>query len=253
MALQRISEEAFNKYNFIKHPSLIGIATEKHWFSDDESKIIGTVLNDNIDKDWSYVIMALEEDRVYRFSEGDVSIETEDLAISKLTTRLTSISKTGKIEKQLYSSTLFDSKSSIIVTNIDDEIKKYFKKYPKKLYDINPRKFEELIASILQDLGFEVELTKATRDGGRDIIANIKNAVANFLTYVECKRYAPHNKIDVSIIREVQGVHYTHQPSKSIIVTTSFFTKDAQKEANRLENQLELKDYNHITEWLERY
>ena len=145
------------------------------------------------------------------------------------------------------------NESNIIVHNIDDEVKKYFKKHPHKLYDLNPRKFEELIASILKDLGFDVELTKTTRDGGRDIIASIRNAVTNFLAYVECKRFAADNKVGVGIIRKVAGVHYTRKPSKSIIVTTSYFTKDAIKEAESLENQLDLKDFNSIKEWLKKY
>lgn len=142
---------------------------------------------------------------------------------------------------------------SIIVTDIDEEIKKYFKKHPDKLYDLNPRKFEELIASIFQDLGFSVELTKATRDGGRDIIASIRTKVTTLLTYVECKRYSPGNKIDVGLIRQVIGVHSIHKPAKSIIVTTSFFTKDAVKEAKTFENQLDLKDFNDIKQWLQEY
>ncbi|RZJ90598.1 MAG: restriction endonuclease, partial [Chryseobacterium sp.] len=127
------------------------------------------------------------------------------------------------------------------------------KKYPHKLYDIHPRKFEELVASIFSDLGFDIELTGATRDGGRDIIASIRNAVTNFLVYVECKKYAPDNKVDVGIIRKIAGVHYIKKPSKSIVVTTSFFTKDALEEAKRIENQLELKDFNDIQAWLEKY
>ena len=253
MAFKKITEDVFNDYNLVKYPTLIGIVIEEHWFSDDEANIIGTVLFDKIDKDWSYVIMALEEDGKYRFTDGEVSIEGGKEAIGRITAKMKEIARIGKIEKALYNSTLFDNKSQIIVTDINDEIKKFFKKYPQKLYDINPRKFEELIASILKDLGFDVELTKATRDGGRDIIANIRNSVANFLAYVECKRYAPDNKIDVGIIRQVQGVHYTHKPSKSIIVTTSFFTKDAKEEAQLIENQLELKDFNDIKNWLENY
>ena len=54
-------------------------------------------------------------------------------------------------------------------------MKKFLKKYSEKLYDIDPRKFEELVASILEDLRFSIELTQATRDGGWDIIANVKN------------------------------------------------------------------------------
>jgi HJR/Mrr/RecB family endonuclease len=260
MALKRISESEFNDYNFRKEPNLIGMVREEHWFSDDDAHILGTVLLDNFDKDWSIVIMALEDDGVYRFVDAQVDISQEDKAISALIAKMKDFSKAGKIENDLYKledelnqSTLFDLKASVIITDINDEIKKFFKKYPHKLYEINPRKFEELIASIFEDLGFDVKLTQATRDGGRDIIASLRNAVANFLTYVECKRYAPDNKIDVSIIRQVQGIHYTHKPSKSIIVTTSFFTKDAIKEANFIENQLELKDFNNIKQWLQSY
>lgn len=253
MALQEITEKKFNSYNFNKSPSLFMFVSEIKWYADDDENILGTVLIDKIDKDWSYVIMALEDDGEYRFSDGKVSINSKEEATLELTTKMRDVSYCGKLETELYNSTLFDSKSTIIVEDISAEIKKFFKKYPEKLYEINPRKFEELIASILQDLGFTIELTKATRDGGRDIIANIRNEVTNFLAYVECKRYSPGNKIDVGIIRKVQGVHYTRKPNKSIIVTTSFFTKDAIQESRLSENQLDLKDYNGIKKWLENY
>lgn len=251
MALRSISQNTFEDYNVVKYPT--GVAKEEHWYADDEANILGIILRDNFDKDWGFVILSLDENKEYGLSDVDASIETEDEAINILTSKMVEIAKTGKIEKELYNSTLFDKTSNIIVTDINEEIKKYFKKYPDKLYEINPRKFEELIASILEDLGFDVELTKATRDGGRDIIASIKNAVTSFLSYIECKRYSPENKIDVGIIRQVQGVFYTQKPTKSIIVTTSFFTKDAKEEAKLIENQLDLKDFNDIKNWLERY
>jgi len=119
-------------------------------------------------------------------------------------------------------------------------------------YD-QPRKFEELIASILEDFGFDINLTKATRDGGSDIIARIKNSVCSFLTLVECKRYAPDNKVGVGIVREVIGVHSIKQASKSIIVTTSFFSKDAQEVAKKMENQIDLKDFEDLKIWLNQY
>jgi len=196
--------------------------------------------------------------------DESVSLPFKTLFIqSKSSPSTTYFSQLDEDEKKftIFSETLFElnesqpslNESNAIVLNIDDEVKKYFKKYPHKLYDLNPRKFEELIASILKDLGFDVELTKATRDGGRDIIASIRNAVTSFLAYVECKRFAADNKVGVGIIRKVAGVHYMKMPSKSIIVTTSFFTKDAVIEAKLLENQLELKDFNDIKVWLRNY
>jgi HJR/Mrr/RecB family endonuclease len=253
MSLRKITEQEFDRYNFTRLPSLIGLVREKFWYADDEANIIATVLLDLIDKDWSYMIMILEEDGAYRPAEFAVSMESDEKAIETATTKMREIADIGKIEKNIYNSTLFDNKSKIVITDINEEIKKYFKKYPQRLYEITPRRFEELVASILKDMGFTVELTQATRDGGRDIIARIKNAVTEFLTYVECKRYAPDNKIDVGIIRQVTGVHYTRRPSKSIIVTTSFFTKDARQEAKQIEQQLDLKDFNDIKRWLEKY
>lgn len=254
MGLKQISEDKFNNYNFRKYPNFV--AKEYYWFADDESKIIGTVLRDNFDKDWSYVILAIEkenEEHNYELVDAKVSFESEDIASEKITAQMQNIAKTRKVETDLYESTLFKKESAIIVGDIDDAIKSFFKKYPEKMYDINPRKFEELIASILVDFGFDIELTKATRDGGRDIIARIKNGVTSFLTYIECKRYAPDNKIGVELVRNVSGVLYLDKPAKSIIVTTSYFTKDAKEIAKKIENQLDLKDFNDIKNWLQRY
>jgi HJR/Mrr/RecB family endonuclease len=255
MAIREISEDEFNSYNIGRAPSLM-LAEEISWFADDEAKLLGTVLIDKIDKDWSYIILALESDGVYRYADGKVSVEDQEECEEDLKYTIYNISVNGN-----FSETLFEldneppiiEQSSLIVRDIDDEVKRYFNKHPEKLYDLNPRKFEELIASILKDFGFDVELTKATRDGGRDIIARIKDSVVDTLAYVECKRYAADRKIDVGIIREVIGVHYIRKPSKSIIVTTSFFTKAAVAEAKTLENQLELKDFNQVKEWLKQY
>ncbi|UUW08296.1 restriction endonuclease [Flavobacterium plurextorum] len=251
MTLKSISREKFDNYDFMRFSTFS--AKEYYWFADDDANIIGSVLLDNYDKDWSYIILAKEEDGTYALADIAVSIEMEENAVEKLTQKMIEYAEIGKIEKNLYHSNLFDPKSSIIITEMDDVVKKYFKSHPEKMYEMNPRKFEELIAAIFKDLGYAVELTKATRDGGRDIIASISTAATNFLAYVECKRYAPDRKVDVGIIRDVAGVQYIHKPSKSIIVTTGYFTKDAIETAKQIENQLDLKDFSDIKTWLEKY
>jgi len=171
MSLKSINSRNFNSYNFERFPTFS--AVEHYWFADDEAHIIGTVLLDNYDKDWSYVILALDGDGLYTLADLEVSIEKEENAVEKLTSKMKQASQAGKIENELYHSSLFDPKSPIIIKDMDDAVKHFFKKYPERMYDMNPRKFEELIAAIFKDFGFDVELTKATRDGGRDIIASI--------------------------------------------------------------------------------
>ncbi len=73
------------------------------------------------------------------------------------------------------------------------------------------------------------------------------------MTFVECKKYGPTNKVGAKIVREVVGVHTLKKPTKSLIVTTSFFTNDAIKEAKVLENELDLTDCNGIKGWLAQY
>ncbi len=69
MTIHRISREEFDSLNLQK----IGFFPEKSWFRSSEIDIAGTVIKDPIDKDWSYVIVAKEEDGCYRYAEGEVS------------------------------------------------------------------------------------------------------------------------------------------------------------------------------------
>jgi HJR/Mrr/RecB family endonuclease len=255
MKVIELSELDFASFNVIKEPAADIFATETGWFANDDNSLLGLTLLDKIDKDCGYIILGLDEDEAYRALEVNVSLDNQGIAESLLKKRLIEIIEKGHKDEIIYktdTSKIIEPKS-VIITDINDEIKGYFKKHPEKLYDLSPRKFEELIASILNDFGFDVELTKATRDGGRDIIAKIRNEVTEFLTYVECKKHSVSHKVGVGIIREVIGVHNLRVPTKSMIVTTSFFTKDAQKEAKQFENQLDLKDYLSIKKWLQNY
>ena len=253
MSIIEISRDDFDALGVER----MGFFPERAWFKSTEIALAGTVSRDPIDKDWSYVLVAEDEDGVYRYIDGMVSLPSHQDAETKLYEAAIRIEIAGAFQEELYVEPEAESDkqdtAALIVTSIDDEVKKYLKKHPQKLYELHPRKFEELVASILKDLGFEVELTPATRDGGRDIIAHVRNAVSSYLTYIECKRYAADNKVGVGIVREVIGVHHIRKPTKSIIVTTSFFSKDAIKEAEAMESQLDLKEFTDIKAWLQRY
>lgn len=140
-----------------------------------------------------------------------------------------------------------------IIKDINEELLKYIAKHPEFLHKISSRKFEELIADIIKDFGFDVELTKITRDGGRDIVAYLKNSITDMLMFVECKHYSPERPVGVDILRQVVGVKELYKPNKSLIVTSSYFTKDAIKEKDLIAPQLDLKDHKDIKNWLQRY
>jgi len=139
------------------------------------------------------------------------------------------------------------------ITDITDEIKSYLAKHPEKLHDLTPRKFEELVADILKDMGFATELTAITRDGGRDIYAHVKNAVTSFLLFVECKKWAASKKVGIGVVQRLHGAAKAGHAHKAMIVTTSFFTGPAQQEREKIATEMELKDYNDLKAWLSKY
>ena len=128
----------------------------------------------------------------------------------------------------------------------------YFRQHPAELVYIDRRKFEELVAEIWFGFGYEVELTKQTRDGGKDIIAVGGRETSNRYL-IECKRPDPPTKIDVRPVRELLGVKQDDPATKAILVTTSWFTEDARQIEERNRWSLELRDYDGLMVWLKTY
>lgn len=136
------------------------------------------------------------------------------------------------------------------VTTVSDEFLKQLHDNPNLLYELSPRGFEEVVAEILHKLGYDITLTPASRDGGKDIYAAKKSDLGSFLYIVECKRYAPDNKIGVGLIRQLNGVVEAERATAGILATTSFFSKDAKEFHATIANRMSLKDYLGIQEWL---
>lgn len=139
----------------------------------------------------------------------------------------------------------------LVIAN--DRINRYFAKNPNEIFKLTSREFENLIAGILYDLKYDVELTKSTRDGGFDIKAIKKDGLGPLLYLVECKKYAPDRPVGIEVIRQLHSVKTSLQASKAVLVTTSYFTKDAKDLQRNLGYQLDLKDFNDIKEWLNPY
>ncbi|SIQ93061.1 restriction endonuclease [Chryseobacterium sp. RU33C] len=124
----------------------------------------------------------------------------------------------------------------------------------EQLYKLHPREFEQLIAELLYNKGFEIELTKQTRDNGYDILAmKYINGFSPVKYLVECKKYAENRKIGVEIVRSFKEVLSTEQANKGLIVTTSYFSKDAIKKQQETPLLLEYKDKNEVISWVNDY
>lgn len=136
------------------------------------------------------------------------------------------------------------------ISEVSDELIIRLSQNPELLYELSPRKFEEVIAEILHRQGYEVAITPLSKDGGKDICAASKSTLGSFLYIVQCKKYAPNRPVGVELVRELYGIVQIEKATAGIIATTSYFTKGAKDLQNQLLYQISLKDYIGVQEWL---
>jgi len=98
------------------------------------------------------------------------------------------------------------------------------------LEDISFRDFELLTAYLYKKKKYQISITKRTRDGGFDILARKKNSREEEKIFIECKRYIKQN-VGVRYVRNLLGVLSKEIATKCVLVSTSYFTPDAIKDA----------------------
>lgn len=145
-----------------------------------------------------------------------------------------------------------DKNSIFLVQNAIVSLISDLRKNFDHVYNIDPREFEKVVAELLKHQGFTTHLTKATRDGGKDIIA-ISNDLFQTNHIIECKRHKRDNKVSVDIVRQLLGVMSLRNYPHGVIVTTSTFSKPAIAERDLVPNRLSLHDFNSLQNWISSY
>ena len=93
---------------------------------------------------------------------------------------------------------------------------------------LDPAAFEVFVVRVLTELGFEVEHTGRTNDGGVDAEALLSlEGLTSVLTKVQAKRWS--HSVSGRIVRELRGALRVDE--RGLIVTTAEFTPEAFREA----------------------
>ncbi len=139
------------------------------------------------------------------------------------------------------------------IISAGDRFIEAIQKEPESIHQLSPRNFEEVIADILSDKGWDIELTPETRDGGKDILARLDTDLGKILCLVEAKRYREDRKIGVELVRTLYGTLHDHDASSAMMVTTSSFTSGARDFESKYEYRLALRDKMTLLEWVRDY
>lgn len=94
-----------------------------------------------------------------------------------------------------------------------------------RFQDLRPDEFEDFVAWLFQDSGYEVQQTPISGDFGADLIL----AKAGKKSAVQVKRYKKSNKVGVSDVNQLIGAKQFYYCDSAIMVTTSSYSAPAQK------------------------
>jgi restriction system protein len=131
-------------------------------------------------------------------------------------------------------------------------------KDPSLIYEIGPRKWEEIIAATYDESGLfdEVILTPRSGDDGRDVIA-VKNGFGSVRLIESVKRYKPGHVVKAAEVRDLLGaLHADPQASKGVVSTTSDFAPMIWKTPQIMQyvpHRLELVNETALMERLKEY
>ncbi|NLB78155.1 MAG: restriction endonuclease [Clostridiaceae bacterium] len=109
-----------------------------------------------------------------------------------------------------------------------------------QINSLTGREFEELIYRILIKMGFRANITQTTGDGGIDIEAYYDGPIFSGKYLVQCKRWK--NVVGEPIIRDFYGTLVAAKALKGIIITSSYFSKQAHEFASGKNMELIAQD-----------
>ena len=117
---------------------------------------------------------------------------------------------------------------------------------PEILQEITPRQFEELVCGLFERKGYNVQLTKQTRDGGKDLIVLNNSILGDMLIYAECKKWAPMHPVNVGLVRQLYGTVEADRATAGIMVTNSYFSREARRFQQTIKSRMSLINYSEL-------
>lgn len=138
------------------------------------------------------------------------------------------------------------------VSAVSLDLKRRLAEDPELLRTVGWKKFEDIIAELLHDQGYEVTQVPNGKDTGVDIFAAQDGRLGKFLYLVQCKNYAEHRSVGLPVVDRLYGrVRFEHANAGMIATTSSRFTSRAQAFADTVPYEMSLKAFGDLWEWVQ--
>ena len=176
-------------------------------------------------------VMVKEKFGKYTFIDRDSESKIIELKFDH-NSHLSKIKEYFKSLDYYYYRGIWDEKETI------EELKRADIGLRQNFQNLSPYEFEEFIAETFRKLGYKARKTSNSGDYGVDVIANKKGE--KFA--IQAKRHKISNKVGSPTVRDTLGSKHKIDADKTIIVTTSYFTKPAKEQARNSPIELWNKD-----------
>lgn len=151
-------------------------------------------------------------------------------------------------EQRLITREEFRSTPAVVL--VDPRILEALDQQPEQWLSLDPWKFQEVMAQLLERLGYRPQLGPKGRDGGVDIIADRDTPVGAEVVLVQCKRNAAHKKVGEPVVKQLAMEVDDRRATRGLIVTTSTFTRVALKYIEAKKHKLSGADHKKLQEWV---
>jgi len=91
--------------------------------------------------------------------------------------------------------------------------------------EMNGYQFEDYISNLFQKLGFSVEATDYSNDGGIDLVATYEKPIFSGKYIIQCKKWS--GPVGQPEVRDLYGVVMDQRANKGILITPSDYTQQA--------------------------
>jgi hypothetical protein len=115
----------------------------------------------------------------------------------------------------------------LAVRHLSDTLCALIAKNPNTLRHIHWRHLEEVIAAALESIGFAVELTPPSKDGGKDVIATCRVDNKEHVFYVEIKHWREGGRPGAKHVSNFIEVNLKDKTDGGLLLSSSGYSKSA--------------------------
>ncbi|WP_192860157.1 restriction endonuclease [Mycobacterium sp. MS1601] len=122
-----------------------------------------------------------------------------------------------------------------LIRGVSEEMAKLVAQNPDALNYLEWRDLERMVTVVLDGLGFEAELTPASKDGGKDIILTLNTESSPRTYIVELKHWRSGKKVGENCVRDFVKVVAREHRQGGLFLSTHGFTKGAFESLTEIE------------------